>query len=306
MKNNLTKTGLSLSQASSVSNLCYQRAQEINNKLSGINNATRTFKLEGETFTQVVGKPIPADVVALIQEKAKLHAAQAFLMTNIKAKDDLLNDLKKKIFKSKLKAPENPDLLPYKPVALVDEYWGWDQLSATEYAEFLEQEAYAAHIGQFIHKDSILDKLRDELPRIKALDWVDIKAGEKTPVKVEAHHTPEQLLKYHEELAVIHRTHEQRVNYFKAKVKNLVTEENARISKENAIQQAEINKKNEQIRLEYTNKYLTYSEALKVEKEEFETTRQKEIQEAAALRISVDPRFQETIDMFLKTLDPET
>jgi hypothetical protein len=257
-------------------------------------------------FTEVVGKPLPRDVAKLIQEKARLHAAQAFLMTNIKAKDELLQDLKKKVFITKTEAPQAPTLTPYKPMALVGEDWGWEQLSQAEFAEFLEREAYAAHIGQFIHKDSILDKLRAELPRIQELDWLDVKVGEKTPVKIVTHHTSEQLLGYHEELANLHRENEQRVNYFKAKVKNLVTEENARISKENAIAQAEVNKTNEAIRLEYTNKHLTYSEAVKVEREEFETTRQQDIQAAAALRISIDPRFQETIDIFLKKLDPES
>lgn len=305
MRNNLAKTGLSLSQASSISNLCYQRAHEITRALLGINNATRTFKLNGDTFTQTVGKEIPSNVADLLQEKAKLHAAQAFLMTNIKAKDGLLGDIKSRQFVPSCEAPENPTLNTYKPVLLVQEQWGWDQLSQAEYAEYLEQEAYASHIGQFIHKDSILDTLRNELPKVKSLDWIDVKTGERTPVKVETHHTPEQLLGHHEVLAGMHRGYEQRVNYFKAKVKNLVTEENARISKENAIGQAEVNKANEALRLEYTNKYLSYSEMVKVEREQFEAVRQAEIQSTAALRISIDPRFQETIDSFLKKLDPE-
>ena len=306
MRNNLATTGLSLSQASSISNLCFQRAHMISQTLSGINNATRTFKLNGEEFTQVVGKPIPADVAALLQEKAKLHAAQAFLMTNIKAKDGLLGEIKTRGFKPSLEAPENPTLDVFKPILLVQEQWGWDQLSQAEYAEYLEQEAYAAHIGQFIHKDSVLDTLRNDLPKVKSLDWIDVKVGEKTPVKVDVHHTAEELLKHHETLANLHRGYEQRVNYFKAKVKNLVTEENARISKENALGQAEVNKLNEKLRLDYTNVYLTYSEAVKVEREQFETARQVEIQSTAALRISIDPRFQDTIDSFLKKLDPES
>lgn len=305
MKNNLSKTGLSLSQASSISNLCFQRANEISKALSGINNATRTFKIHGETYTEVVGKKIPANVAKLLQEKAKLHAAQAFLMTNIKAKDALLVEIKGRAFQPSCDAPENPTLATYKPILLVNEQWGWDQLSQAEYAEYLEHEAYAAHIGQFIHKDSVLDRLRDELPKVKSLDWITVKDGERTPVNVFVHHTPDELLTHHEALAAIHRTHEQRVNYFKAKVKNLVTEENARISKENALGQAEVNKANEALRLEYTNKHLAYMEMVKVEREQFEAARQAEIQSTAALRISVDPRFQETIDRFLKQLDPE-
>jgi hypothetical protein len=305
MKNNLATKGLSLSQASSISNLCFQRANEISKALSGINNATRTFKIGGETYTEQVGKRIPSNVAELLQEKSKLHAAQAFLMTNIKAKDLLLGELKSRSFVPSAEAPLYPTLDSFKPVAQVDEAWGWDQLSQAEYSEYLEQEAYASHIGQFIHKGSVLDRLRDELPKVKSLDWIHVKEGERTPVKVEVHHTSDELLTYHEQLAALHRAHEQRVNYFKAKVKNLVTEENARIAKENALGQAEVNKANEALRLEYTNKHAAYLDAVKVEREQFEAARQAEIQGTSALRISVDPRFQETIDRFLKQLDPE-
>jgi hypothetical protein len=306
MRHNLATTGLSLSQASSISNLCFQRANMISQALSGINNAHRTLKISGETYVHVAGKPVPKELAALLQEKAKLHAAQAFLMTNIKAKDGLLGEIKSRQFVPSTDAPENPTMNAFKPTLLVQEQWGWDQLSQAEYAEFLEQEAYASHIGQFIHKDSVLDSLRNELPKVKSLDWITVRDGERTPVKVEVHHTPEELLAHHEKLASLHRTHEQRVNYFKAKVKNLVTEENARISKENALGQAEVNKLNEKLRLDYTNVYLTYSELVKVEREEFEAARQAEIQSTAALRISIDPRFQDTIDNFLKKLDPES
>jgi hypothetical protein len=50
-----------------------------------------------------------------------------------------------------------------------------------------------------------------------------------TPLKVIVHHTP-ALLDLHETLAGEHRV--QKVNYIK--IKNMVTVENARISKENA------------------------------------------------------------------------
>lgn len=294
-----------MSQASSISNLCNQRAMEISRALSGINNATKTLKIGGETYTQEEGKKIPSNVAELLQEKAKLHAAQAFLMTNIKAKDALLVEIKGRAFQPSANGPDSPELATYKPILLVNEQWGWDQLSQAEYAEYLEQEAYASHIGQFIHKDSVLDRLRNELPKVKSLDWMIVKDGERTPVKISVHHTPDELLAHHEKLAALHRQYEQRVNYFKAKVKNLVTEENARISKENALGQAEVNKANEALRLEYTNKHLAYMEMVKVEREQFEAARQAEIQSTAALRISVDPRFQETIDRFLKQLDPE-
>lgn len=302
-KNSLSKSGLSLSQAQSISNLCYQRASDIASMISGLNNATKTLKIGGETYVETVGKKIPANIVALLQEKALLHSCQAFLMENIKAKDELLKAKKSEVFVSSLVAPVRPELVEPQYINTVGEDWGWEQLSVSEYNEYLEAEAYAAHIGQFIHKNSPLDILRKELSTMKTLEWISIKDGEKTPLKVDIHHTSEELLKVHEELAALHRKYEQRVNYFKAKVKNLVTEENARIAKANADAQAEANAENSVLLSNYQNAYTLYQQELQKEKQTFESQRQDAIKHLAGLRIQVDSRFQGVVDTFLKQLE---
>lgn len=305
MKHSLAVTGLSLSQAQSISNLCYQAALEITSKLSHINNSKKVIKIDKVDYDVQTGKPLPSDVVKLLLEKAKLHSTQAFLMTNIKAKDQLLNDLKRQSFTPTIEAPVKPEFIQAKLNALVNEDWGWEQLSITEICEFLEHEAYAAHIGQFIHKDSILDGLRKELPNVKNLEWMEIEAGKRTPVIITTHHTSGELLRVHEELAALHRTHEMRVNYFKAKVKNLVTEENARIAKENAVEQGRVNAENDTLNNDFKSAYKAYQDALAKEREEFEGTRQDDIKTTAALRINVDPRYQSVVDKYLADIGTE-
>lgn len=306
MRHNLQKSGLSLSQAASISNLCNQRAQDINNTLSGVNNAKKSFKSNGDDFVLEQGKPLPDNVKELLIEKGALHATQAFLMTNIKAKDVLLLEIKRRQFSHSIPTPEKPAYVEFSPTDLVGEEWAWDMLSQAEFAEYLEQEAHAAHVGQFIHKGGLLDDLRKGLNNVKALDFIELDLGRKTPVKVDVHHKSEDLLKTHEELATLHRSYEMRVNYFKAKVKNLVTEENARISKENAVKQAEANVINAKLRQEYSDALAKFNDTVKVEFEQFEEARQASVQETAALRIGIDPRFQATIDKFLKDLGTES
>ena len=303
MKNSLNTTGLSLSQAQSISNLCFQRTQDIANTLNIINNSEKTININGEIYVETKGNKIPVNLINLILEKGLLHSTQAFLMENIKAKDSLLKELKAKNFVSPLTHPEYPTIHHFETKELVGESWGWEQLSISEYNEYLEAESYAAHIGQFIHKDCKLDILRKELSTIKTLEWMTIKDGEKTPLKVVIHHTPEQLLEVHNELAAKHRQYEQRVNYFKAKVKNLVTEENARISQENADGQAEINSSNEILRNQYNTLVAEYEANNLKLIQDFEKTRQEDIQKVAQLRILVDTRFQPVIDSFLKQLE---
>jgi len=310
-KNSLAKTGLSLSQAQSISNLCNQRALEITAKLSGVNNYSKTVDVNNgigtiKTHIIVVGKELPKDVVDLLKEKASLHACQAFLVENIKAKDNALKLAKSEVADlGDLEAPERPKV--YNPainqLPNVDEEFGWSQLSASELNEFLEAEAFAAHIGQFIHEGSPLDKLRKELGKgIAPIDWMTIQDGVKTPVEVTTHHTSEQLLAVHEELAKLHREKEARCNYFKAKVKNLTTAENARIANVNADAQADAENKNNIEQSNYDTAFKAYSERVKSIRAEFEKNRQANIKEIAATRIEVDKRFQPVVDIFLKQL----
>jgi len=214
--------------------MCNQRAIEITRSLMAVNNTSRTLKVDKETYTEQEGVPMPTNVIDMILEKAGLHACQGFLMEAVKAKDAKIQQLRESKCTYDIPAPEYKEAKDFDMLRHVDEQWGWAQLTDAEYNEFLEKDSLAAHVGQFIHKGGKLDILRDELPRISGLDWVGIKTGERTPVKVTKHHTSEQLLMIHEQLATLHRELEQRVNYYKAKVKNLVTLENASRSAENA------------------------------------------------------------------------
>jgi len=196
MKHSLKSKGLSLSTAQSISNLCNQRSKEITQTLQQVNNTSRKVKIEGEEYEETQSHKLPTDVVDLLKEKSRLHATQAFLMENIKAKDELIKSIKSEelYYDSVVAQPKRDTLENCDFENLKDETWGWEQLSIKEYNEFLEAEAYASHIGQFIHKGGKLDVLRNELPNIKTLEFMEIEAGKQTPVKVTIHHTSEELL----------------------------------------------------------------------------------------------------------------
>ena len=299
-KNSLNTTGLSLSQAQSISNLCYQRALEIDQTFAVVNNYSKKVVIDNETKTLQSGSKLPDNVLELLQQKSGLHACQAFLMENIKAKDQMLTAAKNEAADvSKVEEPERP--VPERPEILsaVNEDYGWAQLKASEINEFLEVEAFAAHIGQFIHKDGLLARLRSELPHVPEIEWLVIKDGVKSPVTIDKHHKSPELLKLHEDLAALHRVKEQRVNYFKAKVKNLITKRNAEIAKLNADAQNECEKNNNENNQAYHVVYSKYNEQCNSIRKEFEKLRQAKISEIAAMRIEVDPRFQETVNEFL-------
>ena len=302
MKNSLSTKGLSMSQAQSISNLCNQRAKEISSQLENINNVSKELAIGGEIYIETQGNPIPENVVQLLQAKARLSATQAFLMENIKAKDELINKIKYEGFQYDVEAPVRPQTISENLPNEVEANFGMDQMTAAEYNEYLEAEAYASHIGQFIHKRGTLDRLRAELPTIKTLEFMEIEAGKKTPLKVTVHHNAGQLLAIHEQLATLHRGFEQRVNYFKSKAKNAVTSENARIQKERGEIQARVNQQNSDLANAYKLAYEEWTANQRKAQHEFEEKRQGRIQEAVNLKIEVAPRFQEVVDEFLHQL----
>ena len=92
------------------------------------------------------------------------------------------------------------------------------------------------------------------------------------------------------------------MNYYKAKVKNLVTAENARLAKQIADEVSAINERNDKLLTQYHTAREMYQAEKRKVNVEFEEARQKEIAEVAALRIEVDPRFKPTVDFFLSRL----
>jgi hypothetical protein len=297
---NLANKGLSMSQAQSISNLCNQNAQEIQRELDSYNNCSKSINVSGQVYELQQGIPVPGDILDKLKNKGDLHACQAFLMEAIKAKEDVLQEIRRQQPDfSHLVEPERQYAPDFDMINTVDEAWGWKQLSDAEYSEYLQVEAMASHLGQFIHKNGKLTQLRKDLPNTPSIEWFEVEHGKKTPVKVTKHHISGVLLAVHEDIAAQHRMYEQRVNYFKAKVKNLVSDENARIQKENADKSAEF------LALEKTlnEEYKTALDAYNGEKirltQEFNADREMAIKGAAALRINVDPRFQHVIDLFI-------
>lgn len=303
MKHALSSKGLSLSQAQSISNLCNQRSRDIQSNISVINNAEKILKFEGADLVSQTGNPMPTNIVELLTEKSRLHATQAFLMENIKAKEELLANERRASLRFEKESPNSPDFEYAEELDHVSESWGWDQLTTSQWEEYLEAEAYASHIGQFIHKGGKLDELRKELPTMELLEWAEIETGKKTPVQVEKHHTLSGLSAIHEELSMLHRGYEQRVNYFKAMVKNAVTVENARRERVNADEAARVNQINDVLKSDYDTLRREWIEARKQAEFAFNEAKQKEIARIAALRIEVPSRFQPVIDEFLKGLE---
>jgi hypothetical protein len=289
-----------MSQAQSISNLCNQNAQEIERELNSYNNCSKSINVGGQNYSLQEGIPVPGDILEKLKNKGDLHACQAFLMEAIKGKEaeiDRLRGIQPEL--SHLVKPERPVVPDYDIMYDVNESWGWSMLTDAEYSEYLQAEAMAAHLGQFIHKNGKLSQLRKDLPNTPSIEWFEVEEGKKTPVKVTKHHVSAALLGIHEDIADAHRKYEQRVNYFKAKVKNLVSDMNAHVQKVNADKAAEFLKLEKELMEKYQIAMDAYNGEILRLTMEFNSQRELTIKDTAALRINVDPRFQHVIDMFI-------
>lgn len=297
---NLSTKGLSMSQAQSISNLCNQNALEIQRELESYNNCSKSIVIDRQSYVMQEASVIPDNILEKLKIKGDLHACQAFLMEAIKGKDAEIERIQNtRPDFSHLVEPKRQCATDYDVIHNVDESWGWSKLTDAEYSEYLQAEAMAAHLGQFIHKNGKLSSLRKELSNMPSIEWFNVEDNKKTPVKITKHHHAQSLMQLHEDVAEEHRKYEQRVNYFKAKVKNLVSDENARIQKENADKAAIFLKQEEALNREYTLAMDEYKGELCRLTMEFNAQRELNVKSAAALRINVDPRFQSVIDLFI-------
>jgi hypothetical protein len=292
---NLGKKGLTQSKAQSISNLCNQLALEIENKINGFNVLTKTMKYDKETLVMQEAKPI-RNIHNLLSEKSQLHGLQAHLMEALKAKTSLMESISNESFESPLPMLERTIIPRPELIEDVDVIFGIGQLTASEYAEYLQQEAVASHYGQFVHKRGKLAVLRNALAKRVPLEWEVIEDGKKHPIKVIAHHTEDELIGLHVSLSSIHNKANQRVNYFKAKVKNLTSEENQRIHKKNAKKNALYAGKVDRNNAEYESALQCHNAEVETLNSIFEDDRERRLNEASQLRISVDPIFQDLVD----------
>lgn len=304
MEKFLSTSGLSMSKAQSISNICNQRAKYLESLLTNVNNVSKSFKqFGGEIYYKQIGKPLPEDVLKLLKDKSSLHALQAYLMEAVKYKDVLLEKERNNLFTTELQYPTIPKFIQDILIKEVDEKWGWEQLSEREYCEYLEAETYASHIGQYIHKGGTLDNLRKNYNSDLELSFIELKKDEKIPVVSTPNHSELTLIELHENLANAHRDYEQTVNYFKAKVKNLVSSKNIEISKLNSDTVTKSELINKKLRQEYDELVKEYSNQLTVEKLEFNKNKEIELKRISSLKIKIPTNLQKTVDELLKDIN---
>ena len=305
----LNEKGLSMSQAQSVSNICNQKAEEIENVINNINNYSTIVSIGEKEFEQIPGRKMPENIVELILQLGAYRELQAYLMEATKYKDSLIKKLeydKSKFeytFRESNPYPKRKDVEDVELKYTLSQEDVWNTLSEKEITEYLSVEAKASTIGKFIHKKGKLTELRKELPSINKLGWTSDPSGKESyPTVTIIHHTPDELFKIHEELSNYHRLYESRVNYYKAKVKNLLHQENTIINNENQKLSNEYRARVSKVNAEYDKNVEDWYNKLREETLKFVEKTDNEINKISKLRIIVPLEHKELIDSLLENL----
>ena len=295
-KHFLSKTGLSITQAQSISNLCNQYCVEIDNVLQNINIISKEFTFNQEHFIEQKANEIPANLVELLNKKGEYVSLQAFLMENIKLKDYLLEQADNKYFHFNEDAPVQPRFVEPKASPRITEV----ELSEEDRIDYLIQESFASQIGKFIHKGEKLDMLRKEASNTPLVEWKKIDSNITIPIKNTIHTTPEELFKIHLQLVEIHRVHAQKLNYYKAKIKNQLSDLNEENAKKNSEEYQKASSKYEKELQEYNEELRKYGERYHKALFAFQEEKEKEMKKIASLRIRIPEVFKSLVDTLLK------
>lgn len=297
---NLGTQGLSMSDAQSLSNLCNQEAINIDKKLKSVGLFNKSVTLNNQEKIIYKTDKMPENVKELLERKSVLHALQGFLMDSMKRKDSLIKEESERAFVYDIPRPIQPQYELEPQLKQVDEAWGFDQLTDDEYNEYLRDESFASHIGQFIHNKSILEELRKDAYKIPAIEWIELKKDEKTPVDIIVHHAPEFYDTLYKEFSNLHRDYEKKVNYIKAKVKNLVAEENQKLLLEYKQNLQEVSERNRLLKEEYNKEVTKWTTNYNLAKSTFEKEKVEKVNELAKLKIVLDSRYESLKNELMK------
>lgn len=266
---------LTLTAANSICALATQRIAALTN-YENANNYHTVMTIEGKEYASL-SKPLPSNIKEILMEISRYTAVVAFLREATKAKEEKYKEIDKSDYKHPTQAPtfSTSDLQKVELKSLVDDSFGWDTLTPKELLDFTAAEALAATVGKFIHKDGKLDKLRKELPTIPPFfREKGFTKDTEIPAVVVIHpeHTDGKLDVLHEELASIHRNALKTVNYYKAHVQNITSQENSSIAAWNKAETERVNKINADIqakfRAENEQWWREYNEGLQAFNEE--------------------------------------
>lgn len=235
-------TGLTTTEASHKADLIKETAVAIGDQFTQTGAYHGVLDFAGKAVS--VDNFNKIDLEALSTREGELYALSAWLREAVSAKDKLLRQFKdiniaeftpERSFPQFEEERPSADGITRPNVITEDDIIG--EFSIAERAEYLTVEAKAAHLGKKIHPKGVIFKLKADLQKGKLTTYKELPSGHGSAtylIEYDPLYNKEDVEGIYFRLQDTHRAHESRLNYFKARIKNGVTEQNAKLNQEYA------------------------------------------------------------------------
>jgi len=274
----LDTKGLTTAEANYTANIIKELCERISNEIKQLTLFKGTLNFQGkQTEYNKVYKVENLEEKCL--EEGNLYALSAWLREAIKAKEALLKQVENDNFDISLLNEVNYG----KATNLLTEDEVKYSLPINELAEYLAYEAKAAHIGKKVHPNGIFEQWFDMIKNTPKVQINEI--NKDYIVEFDQVVDEKDLYQTYFTLQKEYREAEQKVNYYKAKVKNLLNERNQEINQKNRALQDKLSQD-----LEIQNSKNLALQA------EINNLRGQKLKEVSELKIIIPNELQKTLD----------
>lgn len=274
----LDTKGLTTAEANYTANIIKELCERISNEIKQLTLFKGTLNFQGkQTEYNKVYKVENLEEKCL--EEGNLYALSAWLREAIKAKEALLKQVENDNFDIFLLNEVNYG----KATSLLTEDEVKYSLPINELAEYLAYEAKAAHIGKKVHPNGIFEQWFNMIKNTPKVQINEI--NKDYIVEFDQVVDEKDLYQVYFTLQKEYREAEQKVNYYKAKVKNLLNEKNQEINQKNRALQDKLSQD-----LEIQNSKNLALQA------EINNLRGQKLKEVSELKIIIPNELQKTLD----------
>lgn len=296
------KNGISSSQANHVANLIKEKNKVVDSQLSNTGAYKEYMDKDGATFC--LKNPQPVDLLNLAQVEGNLYALSSWLREAVKARETLLKHYREcphVVFGDLPVAnvPAAPVKRQIPAPAKATDSDILENFSIKDLAEYWTLEAKAAHIGKRIHKGGIISNIREEIltnkDSVTAFTPID---GKHYPITFQKVYEIEAVSLAFDELQKVHREFEQKLNYYKARIQNGITELDAkRLSEYRAAQEAENIRYNKEA-TDYNDAVRKFQDSVVLKTAENEELRARKLREVSARKIAIPDELRDIYKQF--------
>jgi hypothetical protein len=289
------KDGISSSHANHVCNLLKEQNTLISKRLANVKAFNYHVIING--LDHKVSSS-PSVVKGDWEKEGRYYALSSWLKESIKAKNNLLEFYRtcdaSEFLEGEETIPEFNEVAPAR--ILPPRILAWTEndaigeLSVAERAEYYSLEAYAAHIGKYIHTGGVFSNVKNDLAGGPVIGFHKIvQNGQPTdiPMYSDANFNESEVNKEYFELQAKHREYESKLNSYKARLQNQVTEKNAEFQKQYTLESVKSSNEIDSLTREYNARYQKFQNELETLNSVLQTRRLEKIREVSAYKIVI-------------------